>query len=323
MLCMVRPSLVRYRFDKDELRRFHTALRLPDFIHTSNGGRQPSEKALLVLLARYTMCERRLTDMEARSGLEYSQISRLFNATLECMDETKALPLLLTNGLAAFVERFELYNTKILDKYRALNGVAVVPPMWTSVCGFIDGKRLKIARPSNADVQYATYSRYITCNSMHSLLAVLPDGMVPLLTPGCGGRRHEAMLQRINQINDRMVAAQAGKPRLLGLATDKGFYREACIHPMPRGANLPPALMLASAQMSPLRWINEAAIGRVSNEWPLVDSKKLSKTGAVNVSRLYRVAVFLSNCRTCLRGSAASQFFDCRPPSIEEYLGCV
>ena len=187
----------------------------------------------------------------------------------------------------------------------------------------MDGKRLKIARPNDSDVQLATYSRYIMANSMHSLLVVLADGMVPLLTPGAGGRRHEAMLQRINRINASMMAAQGGKPRLFGLATDKGFYAESCVLPMPRGANLPPALMLASARMSPLRWINEGAIGRVSNEWPLVDSKKLNKTGAVNVSRLYRVAVFLSNCRTCLRGSAASQFFDCRPPSIEEYLSCV
>ena len=319
----MQPSLVNYRFDKDELRRLHTALRLPDFIQTSNGGSQPSEKAMLVLLARYTLFERRLTDMQDRTGTEYSQISRLFNSALELIDETKASPLLLTHGLSIFAPHFELYNAKIMEKFRALHSVALVPLIWADVCGFMDGKRLKIARPDNGAVQTATYSRYIMANSMHSLLVVLPDGMVPLLTPGCGGRRHEAMLQRINRINARMEDAQAGKPRLLGLATDKGFYREPCVRPMPRGTNLPPALMLASARMSPLRWINEGAIGRVSNEWPLVDSKKLNKTGAVNVSRLYRVAVFLSNCRTCLRGSAASQFFDCRPPSIDKYLGCV
>jgi hypothetical protein len=37
----------------------------------------------------------------------------------------------------------------------------------------------------------------------------------------------------------------------------------------------------------------------------------------------YIVATILRNAHCCLYGNQISQYFDCRPPTLEQYFGCV
>ena len=39
-----------------------------------------------------------------------------------------------------------------------------------------------------------------------------------------------------------------------------------------------------------------------------------------DIQRYWPVAQVLTNCHTCLYGSQASFYFDCRPPSLEQYV---
>lgn len=56
--------------------------------------------------------------------------------------------------------------------------------------------------------------------------------------------------------------------------------------------------------------------------WTALDFKTTQQLfGDVDVGSHYRVAVLLTNFHICLYGSSTSTFFDCDPPTLEEYLG--
>ena len=65
----------------------------------------------------------------------------------------------------------------------------------------------------------------------------------------------------------------------------------------------------------------EQIFGLVLNLWAINGYKYSLKVGHTPVASLYMVSVLFTNIRTCLRGNIVSQYFNCIPPSLEEYLG--
>ena len=74
--------------------------------------------------------------------------------------------------------------------------------------------------------------------------------------------------------------------------------------------------------MSAIRVTVEWLFGIIKQAWAFIDWNKKHKILLSPVAKNVKVAVLLTNCRTCIRGSnSISTFFDCPPPSLDEYLG--
>jgi len=72
--------------------------------------------------------------------------------------------------------------------------------------------------------------------------------------------------------------------------------------------------------MSSLRVSVEYGFGRVIQQFAFLDFKKNQKLYLQNLQEQYYVAALLANCQICLRESQVSEYFDCPPPSLEDYL---
>lgn len=72
--------------------------------------------------------------------------------------------------------------------------------------------------------------------------------------------------------------------------------------------------------MSFVRQAVEWGFGKVVNNFAFVDFKKNQKIMVQEVPTMYKAAVLLTNCHTCLYGSETSMYFDARPPTLNEYL---
>ena len=73
--------------------------------------------------------------------------------------------------------------------------------------------------------------------------------------------------------------------------------------------------------MRSLRVTVEWGFGKVIQIFAFLDYfKKNQKLLWQQVSRMYKVAVLLTNCHTCLYGGNNSQYFNINPPQLEEYL---
>jgi hypothetical protein len=72
--------------------------------------------------------------------------------------------------------------------------------------------------------------------------------------------------------------------------------------------------------MSKLRVSVEWGFGIITTLFPSLDKWKLQRTQQTTVGSQWKVCVFLANCYHCYEPSSVSQYFDCAPPSIRNYL---
>ncbi|RLN60722.1 hypothetical protein BBJ28_00023087 [Nothophytophthora sp. Chile5] len=72
--------------------------------------------------------------------------------------------------------------------------------------------------------------------------------------------------------------------------------------------------------MSRSRVTVEWCFGQIVRYWAFLDFKKQHKIFLSPVAKYYLTGTLLTNAITCLHGSQVASFFDCAPPSLEEYL---
>ena len=87
-----------------------------------------------------------------------------------------------------------------------------------------------------------------------------------------------------------------------------------------RNAVLTPDMQAFNDSMSAVRVSVEWLFGDIVNYFKFVDFKKKLKIGLSNVGKIYIVCDLLQNALTCLYGNLTSEYFDCHPPSLEDYF---
>jgi hypothetical protein len=73
-------------------------------------------------------------------------------------------------------------------------------------------------------------------------------------------------------------------------------------------------------QMSRCRIAIEWSFGKIVNVWAYLTLWSRMRVLQIPFGSYYRVATIFTNVHTCLYGSEATTFFDCRPPTVEMYL---
>ncbi|KAF2905764.1 hypothetical protein ILUMI_00413 [Ignelater luminosus] len=87
------------------------------------------------------------------------------------------------------------------------------------------------------------------------------------------------------------------------------------------GRNLTEQQQNFNRSMSTVRKSVEWGFGKVISEFAFLDYKKNQKLLLQDIGNMYRTAVILTNCHTCLYGSQSNQYFNIEPSTLEEYLG--
>ena len=72
--------------------------------------------------------------------------------------------------------------------------------------------------------------------------------------------------------------------------------------------------------MSKVRVAIEWTFGTASMLWKFFDYRKTQKIDESPIAKHYTVAVLLSNCRCCVIGDQHTEYFNCLPPTLEDYL---
>ena len=73
-------------------------------------------------------------------------------------------------------------------------------------------------------------------------------------------------------------------------------------------------------RMSSVRVSVEWVFGDIVERFKFTDFKKTQTVGLSPVAKQYAVSALLCNAKTCLYGSTTSLYFQCDPPSLEEYF---
>ena len=157
---------------------------------------------------------------------------------------------------------------------------------------------------------------------MQSLM--YPCGMIGDLYGPIACRRHDCHLLRSSRLHDRLSVMLAECP------VDYLCYGDSA-YPMlryiTRGTKRPKFPLVANPvnaanalKMSKVRECVEWGFGKIVNLWAFLDFKKNLQLYSQPVATYYTVMGFITNCNTCLYGGQTSTFFECEPPTLEQYL---
>jgi hypothetical protein len=139
-------------------------------------------------------------------------------------------------------------------------------------------------------------------------------------------RRHDSYLLRRSNLHNRLADV------LAQFDIDYLCFGDAAyplLRYITRGTRrprvpIPGAVGLAAAnqrkKMSKVRICVEWGFGKIVNLWAFLDFKKNLQLYSQPVATYYSVMAMITNCHTCLYGGQTSEFFDCKPVELEEYL---
>jgi nuclease HARBI1 len=78
-----------------------------------------------------------------------------------------------------------------------------------------------------------------------------------------------------------------------------------------------------NTEMSGSRICVEWTFGDVGRQFRALDLKHGLQIFRSPVAKYYTVAVFFLNCRNCIYGNETSDYFDCEPMNLHEYINLV
>jgi hypothetical protein len=117
------------------------------------------------------------------------------------------------------------------------------------------------------------------------------------------------------------MEAQAFEPQQFFCYTDRGFDSASHIRAAYHGpALVTPAMHHANYLMSRARVSNEWGFKGIREQSPFLHRKEVLKVRRGPVFRTVRTAVTVRNFKICMKGSQASLYFVCRPPTLQQYI---
>ena len=153
---------------------------------------------------------------------------------------------------------------------------------------------------------------------------IYPCGMIGDLYEPIACRRHDCHLLRSSRLHDRLTVMLADCP------VDYLCYGDSALRYITRGTKRSKFPLVANPvnaanalKMSKVRECVEWGFGKIVkivNLWAFLDFTKNQQLYSQPVATYYTVMGFITNCHTCLYGDQTSTFFECEPPTLEQYL---
>jgi hypothetical protein len=290
-----------FRFTENEIHQLCEHLRIPEKWVTKSRYAAPGWEVLCMLLRRFAYpC--RLKDLQLMFGRQKSHISEFINELVHFLHEKWESKLFWA---VEHLDEIEYWCECVTLKGSPLD----------KCYGFIDGTVRPICRPT--DDQRTVYNGHKRVHAIKFQSIMSPCGLIISLYGPVEGRRHDITLYRFSNIEDKLKAVHE----------DCGAYIYGdpayMLRPWlitPYKGNVHADQQAFNKDMSSVRQSVEWGFGKVVSLFAFLDFKKNLKLFLSPIGKYYPVGVLLANCHTCLNGSLVSSYFECIPPTLEEYL---
>ena len=297
-----------FRFMKNDIYRLKEALHIPDTVLTYNRMKLDGEEALCMFLQRFAYpC--RYVDMISNYGRSIPEFSIVTNMMVEYIYGTFSHVLSDFNHPIFDTSKLEEYCVAIHNKGAPLS----------NCFGFIDGTVRPICRPSKNQRQ--VYNGHKKVHSLKFQSIGLPNGLIGNLFGPIEGRRHDCFLLRESAVLTHLqqIAFNSNRDALC-IYGDPAYPVRIHLQSPFQGPNLSALQQEFNTRMSKVRVSVEWLFEDLTSWFAFMDYKKNLKISLSCVGKMYLVCAILKNARTCLYGSLTSDYFNCEPPLLEEYL---
>lgn len=148
-----------------------------------------------------------------------------------------------------------------------------------------------------------------------------PDGIITSLVGPFNGNRHDSGMLNDSRVVDVLKDSFEGVGnRRMCLYGDQAYAIMLFLLRPFQGSNLTPMQHKFNKIMSLNRIAVEWSFGKIINTFVFLGYKKNLKMLFQPVGKMYIVGTILTNCHTSLYYSQVSIYFNCYPPSLEDYL---
>ena len=306
-----------------QLRRVMIALGVPAIIRTRERYVYPGESAFLLMLVRL------------RDGRRWSQLERIFHRDgthlsainlymVEWLYTNHSLPRL--SNMAWVKARMPLYAQCIVAKLKSIYPQDKWNLIPIDIWSFIDGTIRPCAKPSSRsfpglNLQVDLYSGYkkihgVKYQSLHTC-----DGLCAHMYGGMGARRHDTSLLRLSNVMSILFNMFLPGDMIYRIMGDPAYARTWLTCTGFKGNNLTDNETTFNKMMSSVRIAVEWGFKDINCTWRWLNDKHRNKLGETPLRKHYMNATFLSNLIVCVTGGTqTSAFFECEPPTLEEYL---
>lgn len=291
------------RFNSRDLEEIARKLGLPPVISTPSRYSFTREEAFFLLCVRLASHTRYRT-LSLLLGYSVSQISEVFNWMLAFMIKEWDFLLEDFSSGQLTIPRLEQFASHIHNRG------APLPQCW----GFLDCTIRPICRPSQW--QRTAYNGHKKTHALKYSAVKAPDGITYHLFGPYEGRRNDNALLHDSQLLDR-CRVFAGDFYLFG---DPTYPLSDVLQAPFSRIELSTEEKEFNKKMSRCRECVEWGFGEVVRLWSSLDFKPSQRIFSSAIGKHYRVATLLTNIHICLYGSQTSIFFNCHPPSLDEYL---
>ncbi|XP_077501449.1 uncharacterized protein LOC144112496 [Amblyomma americanum] len=295
-----------FRFEKDDLRKLQSALRIPEMVLTPQKVSVPGDEALCITLRRLAY-PNRLCDLEDLFGRHSSVLSSLTNEVLRRVDEC------FFHLLDDFNNQKWL-NLNTLEKFSQAIHAKGAP--LTNCWAFIDGTARAICRPSRDQKLYFSGHKRFHALKYQSIMC--PNGIICQLDGSYPGSKHDAGNFGISKVYSKLEKLVQGQSYCI--YGDPAYPLRPLLLKPYGGVSLTPEQCEFNKAMSGVRQAVEWGFGKIAGLFAFVDFKKNQKLRLQNLPRIYKASALFANCHTCLYGAQVSHYFGVDPPELETYL---
>lgn len=311
----------KFGFSKTDVMSMFDLLKFPERVKLNDGRhsfRVGGQMSFLFMLYRYHSSPQRLTIATNEfGGYDYSTLSKIFDASVDFMDSTHGFRLCT---LAEMVDLFPLWNEKIVAKLRSqLPEGEALPEEAENCCVFVDGSRWRVSRPLGPFWrQWSTFSgdKWFHCHGAQGVFA--PNGMFYHWFDGPAGKENDKFFIRESKLNYVLAMCQVGQAIQYWAYADKGYGHDTHVRSAFKRADF--NKIIRNLIMGRSRVSIEWGFRKINRVCPLLKAVDKMKIQHVAVSKRVRVAALLTNLHTCLHGSQTGLYFDCRQPTLQQYL---
>lgn len=201
-----------------------------------------------------------------------------------------------------------------------------------NVWAFVDETKLEICRPTHDEHLHYNEDAKAYVYKYQGVIA--PDGMIIALIQSVNGCMHDSeawvkagIREKIQSIFRSQYEDKEYCPYLI--YGDLGDYQGWEImepHGTSRGVLENSSEPLAAPQgfesgMSSLRVATNWGFRRVVNLWAFTSAKRQLRMYQKYNEYIFPMAVLLTNLQCCFYGNQIGKYYECKPPTAEEYLG--
>lgn len=305
-------------------------LQLPDPIHTNSDFRFSRIEALALTCARLASAGNQF-DLSTRYCRPQSAISEIFNEVVTFLDDHWGHLLHFDSNYLLSPANLKHYADVIYKTGAPLQGI------W----GFIDCTVRPMCRPSHHQRQ--AYNGHKGFHGLKYQAVMLPNRLFGHLYGPIEGHHNDAFALDESGLMDECVlharlpglpeggsemgadgyadeAGSSDEVHYLQLFGDPAYgLNRQIISPFPKQGRTDNQQEW-NIRMSKVRIEVEHGFALVTNNWQFLRAEWKHRVFLSPIGRYYRVAVLLTNALACIQPNQVAQYFNCAPPSVEDYF---